>query len=143
MRKTHFDLHTRRQESNRGGFLPAGTADEYVRRDLHPVFQIHRPFRQGLEIRDMDFDEPVPDQGEQVGFVVEEGNAGPGIERIRRGFQFGGLGMGVVVIGREDVVAEEGPEGIDDEATEAGSMEECADAWEAVRGAPDAGTEPG
>ena len=91
----------------------------------------------------MDGDDAVADEGKDVGRVVEDREGRGGKHSLAPGFQFGGLGVGGVVVEGKHVVTEDGPEGVSNSTAKGGAMEEAPDARIAVGGALDAGAKPG
>ena len=95
------------------------------------------------DVGDMDADGAGADEVKEVGWVVEDAEAGGDPEGADPGLELGGLRVGVVAVQLDDVVGENAPKSVDDLAAEPGAVQEAADARVAVGVAPDAGAEEG
>lgn len=103
---------------------------------------MHGARGQRRDVGDVHADGAGTDEVEDVGGIVEDGEARGDEHGVGPGFELEDLGVGGVLVEREDVVAEDFPEDVGDGSPEGGTMEETTDAAVAVDVAPDAGAEP-
>ena len=95
-----------------------------------------------FDVRDVDFDFPVPNIVVDICRVVQDTERTRDPKRWCPGFEFLGLGVLVEAIQRHDIPCQDLPEAVDDPSSYGCVVEEPPHKAEAVVGTPDAGAEP-
>lgn len=99
-----------------------------------------------VDVVDVDTDVALGDEVEEVGGIVEDGEARGHPEGRDPGLQLGQFRVRVELVERDDVVAQDRPEGVGDLASQPGAVQEATHARARLLGdgiRPDARAEPG
>lgn len=99
-----------------------------------------------VDVVDVNADVAFGDEVEEVGGIVKDGETGGDPEGRDPGFELGQFRVRVELVERDDVVGQNGPEGVGDLASQPGAVQEAAHARARLLGdgiGPDARAEPG
>ncbi|KIH92526.1 hypothetical protein SPBR_02495 [Sporothrix brasiliensis 5110] len=144
VRQAQRAVEARRQKRHGRHVLPArGAGQRRQAREARAVGQVDGVGRQRGDLGNVDAHGAAAHEVEEVGRVVEDGKGRRREHGLAPGPQLGRLWVGAVLVGGEDVAAQEAPKGIGDAAAEGAAVVEGAHARVAVGVAPDAGAEPG
>jgi hypothetical protein len=143
VRDAEFGINAFREELDGRHMLPARGAHEGFGLDGGAIGEVDGVGRETSDVRNMDVNGTVPHQVEDVGGIIENGERRGSEHGLAPGFKLGRLGVRSILIQRDHIAPEDGPEGVGDCPTDGSSVVEVPHRCVAIGFTPSTRAEPG